>query len=315
MKSIWICILCFVVNCSKPFPDSSLIPFLGNGLLRTNSGTFVVAEGTMQLSGGSTLDFSTVRLKASSVKTISIQNTGTQAVSISSIISNNTEFIVSAIPSEIASGQTASVTISFVPTSVGEKTATLTITSNASSNLSFSLKGVSIPDKFIFITTGTYNGNRGGVTGADSTCTNEKNNNYSSLPTGVYKAMLVDGASRIACSTANCGGGVSENFNWVLKPSQSYYHPITNALVFTTNAKSILDFPMNSLLDANAGKFWWTGIDSDWTDPNDNCNSWASTGVTGYTGKGGELTVGFVSRGLAGSTICTTNLHLVCVEQ
>ncbi len=315
MKKIWIGFIFLGLSCSKPFPDSTLYPYLLSGVVVNNSGALVVSDGTSQLSSGAILDFSTVHLKASSTKTISIQNSGSQVVRISGISSSSSEFTVSSISSEIASGQTLNASVSFVPTSVGEKTASVTITTATSSNVTFSLKGTAIPDKFIFITTGTYNGNRGGLSGADTNCANEKSNNYSSLPTGTYKAMLVDGVSRRACTTANCGGGVSENSNWILKPSQSYYHPTTYALVFTTNAKSILDFPINSQLDTNATKFWWTGMDVDWTDPSDNCNSWAATGVTGYTGKGGELSVGFISRGLAGSTICTTNLHLVCVEQ
>ncbi|HLD45750.1 MAG TPA: DUF1554 domain-containing protein, partial [bacterium] len=66
--------------------------------------------------------------------------------------------------------------------------------------------------KKIFVTDATYNGNLGGVAGADALCEADANK----PATGTYKALIVDGVARVACTTANCGGGAGENIDWVL---------------------------------------------------------------------------------------------------
>lgn len=301
--------------CSKPFPDSSLLPLLiSTNLLGTNSNTsgLIISEGGTNLNIGGELDFSTIRLKANSVKTITIQNTLSQTTTLT-ISNSNSQFTLGNVSSEITASASTTMNITYNPSILGSQTSTLSIVTSKGT-FTITLKGNSIPDKYLFVTQGTYNGNLSGVTGADTICSNEKTNNYSSLPTGTYKALVVAGATRRACTTANCGGGSAENSNWVFLVSQAYYHPSTNEMVFTTNAKGIIDFPISSQLDTGS-KTWWTGLDTDWTDPNENCNNWTNTGFTGYSGKSADSTLNFISTGLGGTSLCTATKNLICIEQ
>ena len=60
----------------------------------------------------------------------------------------------------------------------------------------------------IYLTTSVITGgNLGGISGADARCSSDGNK----PSTGTYKAMIVSGTTRRACSTANSGGGSSEN--------------------------------------------------------------------------------------------------------
>ncbi|MCB1179636.1 MAG: DUF1554 domain-containing protein [Leptospiraceae bacterium] len=317
---IFIGILLFLGYCSKPFPDSSILPFLQNFLSSLNSsGPISFSTGSSSLINGNDLDFSTVRLKSNSSLSITLLNNTASSVSIDSTSisgTNSSEFSVTNQAGLVEGNSSISISINFIPVFVGSKTAFFIISYNNNQNsFSLNLKGSSIPDKYIFVSQGIYNGNLGGITGADSKCSTEKINNYSALPTGTYKALLADGTTRRACSTSNCVGGSSENSNWILIANQSYYNGSDNSLVFTTNSKGITSFPINSYLLSSTSQYWWTGMDTGWENTLiDNCSSWGATGSSGYRGQGGKLDSSFVSIGL-GVNSCTDNLYIVCVEQ
>jgi hypothetical protein len=94
--------------------------------------------------------------------------------------------------------------------------------------------------KMIFTTSGTNNGNFGGMAGADAYCTSDANK-----PTrGTYKAMLVDGTNRVACTSSFCGGsGVSEHVDWVLDPT-TLYSRSDGTPIGTTTSAGVFTFPL-----------------------------------------------------------------------
>lgn len=178
-------------------------------------------------------------------------------------------------------------------------------------------------NKYIFLTVNNYQGkNIGGISGADTICQTEKTNNYSSLAGAAseYKAFLTTySGTRRACSTSDCSGGVSENFDWVLKANTDYYRldGTTDTKIFTTNSSGTINFTGGSTLltsiNSSGSTVWWTGLDIDWVSPmNGDCSAWSSTGF-GYKGNGGVTGVTAISN-LTSSCISGT-IKLLCVRQ
>ena len=134
--------------------------------------------------------------------------------------------------------------------------------------------------KFIFQTVSyRLSGDLNGVAGADSLCANDSQNPHDG---SVYKALVSDGNSRIACTTPNCSaGGASENKGWVLLPYVTYtslpqpYVP-EGWSIGTTNAAGILQFPLQTFIGAGGA----TGLNGDWTSSSNNCGG--STSSSGY---------------------------------
>ncbi len=189
-------------------------------------------------------------------------------------------------------------------------------------------------NKYIFLTVGTHKGNfdtsatipgnnnGNGIDDADTFCQTEKANNYASLPGSAsdYKAFIVDGTNRRACSTNDCSGGISENINWVLKANTDYYRldGTTDTKVFTTNSSGIVNFTGGGLLltpiDSSTLTKWWTGMDTNWVFTSVACTvTWASTSLTANHGAGGTTTA--ISTNLTTSCNASTPPKLLCVRQ
>ncbi|MCC5815588.1 MAG: DUF1554 domain-containing protein [Leptospira sp.] len=174
--------------------------------------------------------------------------------------------------------------------------------------------------KFIFITQDNFDGNLAGISGADGKCATEKNTNFSGLA-GVgtdYKALLVTGTTRRACSTANCGGGLGENIDWVIKTNTEYFRSDGLSL-FTSNAAGIFVFGnMNNPFSLNTSDRWWTGLDDNWVNSFlGNCDAWESNSNLDSGNVGEGNTTGKTS--LINNTFedkeCNLTSKLLCVRQ
>ena len=201
----------------------------------------------------------------------------------------------------------------------GSTTATINITVNAA--------GCS-PGKrsFWYTDSGGTNGistlgNLGGIAGADALC-----NNATNKPTaGTYKAFLT-GATRRACSTANCSGGVGENLDWVLQPNTAYFISLQTTLAtisintclvsFTTNAAGIFT-SMPNQYNPNSVRFS-TGLNTDWTNSANNCTDWTSASNASFRAIG-EINAfnaaNFYSSSTSTFRCDNGNLVLLCIEQ
>jgi endo-1,4-beta-D-glucanase Y len=97
------------------------------------------ASTTTNVLSGSTYDFQTQKVPDSKTATFTIENLGFASLNLTGITdkvvisgANASQFVVTVQPtlSTLALGQTTNFTVTFKPTSVGDKTALLTITSN-----------------------------------------------------------------------------------------------------------------------------------------------------------------------------------------
>ncbi|MBE7440417.1 MAG: DUF1554 domain-containing protein [Spirochaetales bacterium] len=157
----------------------------------------------------------------------------------------------------------------------------------------------------VYVTNSAYNGNLGGVSGADAKCNSADANKPGS---GTYKAMIVQGTTRRACSTANCTSS-SENIDWVFKPGAQYYRSNRTTLIGTASSAGIF---ASAVWDTGETRFW-TGLGSDWTNSANHCLSWTS-GDNGQAGSYG------LTDGTTSAMDCTGsggwgNSYLLCVLQ
>lgn len=173
-----------------------------------------------------------------------------------------------------------------------------------SPNGSTSTTTPSASPKRIFISATTSNGSFGTATAADAICAADANK-----PTGgTYKAMVVSSA-RIACTTANCSGGISEHTDWVLRPS-TVYQRADGTAIGTTGANGVFTFPLtNSFGGATVA---WVGLSSNWTSSN-TCSDWSS-GLFGVNGNY-AITNMTSSSVFANTGGCNSSSSFICVEQ
>lgn len=174
--------------------------------------------------------------------------------------------------------------------------------------LSLAAVTVAITDndvKRLFVSA-AFSGNLGGVSGADTTCG------------AGYRALLVDGTFRFACTSANCAvGGTSEHVNWVLQPNRSYYRSDLTTFVFQTNANGVFPFgTLTAVFDtaAAAPNGLWTGLNADWTTNTNNCSLWFApiAMLTGRSGLKNSTGAAAISNSM---DACNLTRRILCVEQ
>lgn len=158
-----------------------------------------------------------------------------------------------------------------------------------------------------------HNGNFGGVNGADEYCNNDANK----PATGTYKAMIVDGDTRVACTSSNCTeGGISENIGWVLLPETTYVRTDDDSVIGTTTTAAIFDLSLNlNNSFTNSGGEVWTGLSSSWN-TSSTCNSWTNdSGDPPYGEVGIATEIDSEAINVYSQTCDRTTVILLCVEQ
>ena len=164
---------------------------------------------------------------------------------------------------------------------------------------------------YIFINDNGFTGDQVTPSAADTLCNSAAPDGYTA------KALIADGSARYACSTANCSGGVSENHNWVLYPSTTYYRYGDDAVIGTTTSAGIFTFPLTTAM-SDSGAMAWVGLNDDWTsDTTNNCSTWTSassahSGAVGYTGATDE---GAIVDTMFPTYSCDNRMFLICVTQ
>ncbi|MCX7811207.1 MAG: DUF1554 domain-containing protein [Leptospiraceae bacterium] len=172
----------------------------------------------------------------------------------------------------------------------------------------------------IFVTAEKFVGDIGGGTGvpgtngiqrADFICNNDANK----PDNNTYKAMIVDGTNRRACSTSNCIDP-NENVDWVFKPNTDYYRPNGILYLFTTNSAGIVTTNIAESILAGSYYPYWTGLASDWTiSPSAHCNNWTdyTTSNIGRVGSSNSKDSKWYSD--ISSPSCDSSNALLCVGQ
>jgi hypothetical protein len=165
-----------------------------------------------------------------------------------------------------------------------------------------------------FLTTSTNNAdvdansNGNGIEEADTFCNADGNKPNSRT----YKALLVDGTNRTACTTANCGtGGASEHTDWVFQASTQYRRGDGTTIIGTTDSNGIFSFNLTNSIGTIFHSVWG-GINSNWTTATDTCSSWSVITGSGQTGLGDSATTLAIDHL---TTNCNFSGRFYCVEQ
>ncbi|MCG9874735.1 MAG: DUF1554 domain-containing protein [Leptospiraceae bacterium] len=176
----------------------------------------------------------------------------------------------------------------------------------------------------IFLTNATFNGNLGGVSGADDKCNSDTNK-----PSGNFrfKALLVDSTNRtITINSANTANPtVSGVKDWVLKANTKYLQK-SGADFATTTSGAIFLNGSNAMQTATvltgmqiAVTFAHTGLTAPGAtispaDNTGNCTDWSTSANV----NGSRVTDNTASLTRFSSTVgytCNQLQHLICVEQ
>ncbi|MBL8021915.1 MAG: DUF1554 domain-containing protein [Leptospirales bacterium] len=172
----------------------------------------------------------------------------------------------------------------------------------------------------MFITANPYQPTVGffgpsGVNSADTRCSDEAGVfGY----VGTYKALIVDGTNRIACTTSNCAGGSGEHVDWVLAPNMQYTRP-DGTPIHTTNGLGIFTTNLTNTIGAAAS--YWTGIAGtgawNWVSGTaaETCQGWfnGTAGANGTYGVSTWLDERAIS--IVAMQACNVPNRLLCVEQ
>ena len=180
----------------------------------------------------------------------------------------------------------------------------------------------------VFFSSTLESGNLGGIAGADAICASDP---QATTYCGTYKAYLVDGINRVACTTADCSGGVSEHTNWVLQPDTMY------KFYFTANESAVRITTVNGIFSGNnlgVADFnyptddfnieTWTGLNTDATTATGyTCNSWSSgsyinSARSGYINalySAPEFNKFDINTGDTSYNDCSASLRVMCVQQ
>jgi hypothetical protein len=163
--------------------------------------------------------------------------------------------------------------------------------------------------KIIYLTSTPKKANFGGVSAADALC------NGSPPRPGTYKALLVDGSTRVACTSALCAtNGAAEGVDWALAPNTQYVRADGQTVIGTTTAAGIFAFPLAASIDTN-GFSYWTGLAADWTTSTDDCTGWTEvSGVFANEGLG-DKTDDQAIAGVNESCSTLAGAFFACVEQ
>jgi hypothetical protein len=145
----------------------------------------------------------------------------------------------------------------------------------------------------LFVTDTLYDGNLGGITGADLKCASDSNN----PGMGTYKAFLGVPLTR----------GHSPEVDWVLGPSKVYQR---NDSVTVTTTSASKNFSSITSPFELSGDVFWTGIDSaSWSTSTDYCDGWTSN----LSSKSG--TVSSVSTWNSSLETCDQLKPILCIGQ
>lgn len=98
-----------------------------------DSGANVISDGSIDSpSATNDTEFGNVSVGTPLAKTYTIENNGSCDLTISSITSNHTDFVVSVVPASISGGSSATFTVTYIPSALGITSAEISIVNNSS---------------------------------------------------------------------------------------------------------------------------------------------------------------------------------------
>ena len=251
----------FHLQAGSPAIDSGATVQLGtdyDGVLRPQGSAYDIgayeypeqasAEGTLSASPAS-LSFEAIAVGQSATTTTVLSNSSSAPVTISQANSNNSNFQTSGIsfPLTLNAGQSATLTVSFVPTSAGAQSGTIAVASNASNapiNIAVTAEAVS-PIVSLSPASLTFASQTVGTTSAAQTVT------LTNTGTAALTLSSIAASGNYA-QTNTCGTSLAANASCTISvtfmPTAS--GSLTGAITLTDNAASS---PQAVALSGHAG--------------------------------------------------------------
>jgi hypothetical protein len=154
--------------------------------------------------------------------------------------------------------------------------------------------------KRVFATSAAYNGNLGGLSGADAKCANSA---LAGNLGGSWKAWISDG-------TTNAIDRINDVGPWVIA---------TGSQVVFNNKANLTTTPLINVGIDEQGRsldgIVWTGTLSDGTRSTHTCQSWSGTTDVGEVGSSDSGNSSWTSDRMDGPAGCANPFHLYCLEQ
>lgn len=231
-------------------PDTSGT-FSGNILFNLNrttggqitvpvSGTGAAAAATtatyLLSAGAPSLSFGNVLIGSSSSQSVALSNTGNSSVTVSQITSTGSGFSASGIslPYNLAAGQTASLTVSFAPTTTGSVAGSIAITSNATNSpATISLSGTGVQPQIAVVPSTISFGSV--TTGTTNTQTVQISNPGTATLT-VSQATLTGAGFGLSGLTLPLSLAPAQSSSFTVSFSPSSSGSVTGSLTLTSNA-------------------------------------------------------------------------------
>lgn len=125
---------------APPAPPAPEIEILGNGIS--------ILDGDITPSAGDDTDFGNVAVGDAVVHSLQVRNSGGADLTITSIDASPGDFAVTAVPMIVAPGTSEDFNVTFIPGSLGNKTATITVISDDAdeSSFTFDVSGVGVEE-------------------------------------------------------------------------------------------------------------------------------------------------------------------------
>jgi len=161
----------------------------------------------------------------------------------------------------------------------------------------------------LYLSTTATTGGFGGPSAADALCSSARDIRAST--DAAVKAVLAQGTTRRACTTANCSNP-ADNIDWPLIPSTTYYN-YDGQVIGTTNPAGIFIFPVMNAAAPGSGYYAFTGLTADWRNTTLNCTDWTD-GVVGIDVDVGLPRYADSNMIAAASVRCNALTRLLCTE-
>jgi hypothetical protein len=216
---------------------------------------------------------------------------------------------------DLAPTASCKVTIVAKPTTAGAKAMTLSRTCAEGGSASTMTDGLAANRPvFIFVTSAKYNGNLGGLAGADTFCKNAGTSGQ--LTAGLNKTWK----ALLSMTTGGTTINAKDRFVWTgplynVTNNMVVQDPATWPLVATS---STADINKNQNGGPPGGSSVWSGSSIDGTaKPNLDCNGWTdeSTSFDGWTGQTGDFPLSSRWFDSAAGSCGSQSFSLYCISQ
>ncbi|WP_187658653.1 beta strand repeat-containing protein, partial [Flavobacterium macrobrachii] len=201
-----------------------------------------IPTGSTSYSIANNTDFGTIPFGSGSiVRTFTIQNTGGYTLSIWSSYDNSGDFSVSHAASTIAPGGTATLTVTFTPTSIGVKTATITIDNNDSNEgtYTFNVTANSTPTAPEINIISNGNNIIDGSNTYSTTNNTEFGETYLGITTSRTFTIQNTGSANLTISNTTITGANASQFDITTFPSATIAPGASSNFVIRYNAAAI----------------------------------------------------------------------------